>query len=499
MRTNVRNQGSFSSLRWVSVFLLLFAVILTTIQIAAFSRFRATFPNGMTIAGVPVSSLDRQQAAQRLLEAYNIPVELRYSDEVIHLDPAVVGFELDLESMLAAADLERTRTSFWNGFWAYLWGGVPDPSEIPLRATFSEVRLRTYLENEIGPRYNQPSSPPVPIVGTVNFQPGTLGTALDLERTILPVENALRSTNQRVVALPLERTLPSRPSFDNLDILLKQTIELSEVDGTIGFYMFNLQNGQEIHFALQNGEPVSVHPDVAFTTASIIKIPILISVYRRLDNTPDQEATNLIEKMIIESGNETADWLMQRVIDSYRGPLFISADMNKLGLENTFLAGHFYQGAPVLDLFQTPANQRTDINTTPDIYNQTTASDMGMLLEDLYQCAEFGGGALVAVFPNQITKEECQAMVTYLTKNKMPSLLEAGIPDGTQIAHKHGWVTNNGVINLIGDAGIVYTPGGDYILSVFLYHPDQLIWDSASSLVGQLSRAVYNFYNLPNP
>ncbi len=499
MRTNVRSQGSISGLRWVSVFLLLFAVILTTIQIASFSRLRATFPSRMAIAGVPVAGLDRQQAAQRLLEAYNIPVELRYNDEVIQLDPAVVGFELDLESMLAAADLERTRTSFWNGFWSYLWGGVPETSEIPLRATFSEARLRTYLDNEIGPRYDQPSSPPVPIAGTVNFQPGKLGTALDIERTILPIENALRSTNQRVVALPLERTLPSRPSFDNLDILLKQTIELSDVDGTVGFYMLNLQNGQEIHFALQNGEAVSVYPDVAFTTASIIKIPILVSVYRRLDNTQDQEAVNLIEKMIIESGNETADWLMQRVIDSYRGPLYVSSDMRKLGLENTFLAGHFYQGAPVLDLFQTPANQRTDITTTPDVYNQTTASDMGMLLEDLYQCAEFGGGALIAVFPNQITKEECQAMVTYLTKNKMPSLLEAGIPDGTQIAHKHGWVTNNGVINLIGDAGIVYTPGGDYILSVFLYHPNQLIWDSASSLVGQLSRAVYNFYNLPNP
>lgn len=105
----------------------------------------------------------------------------------------------------------------------------------------------------------------------------------------------------------------------------------------------------------------------------------------------------------------------------------------------------------------------------------------------------------MAVFPGKFTKDECQNMITYLTKNKMPSLLEAGIPDGTQIAHKHGWITNNGVINLIGDAGIIFTPGNDYVLTIFLYHPEQLIWDSASSLVGQLSRAVYNFYNLPTP
>ena len=90
-------------------------------------------------------------------------------------------------------------------------------------------------------------------------------------------------------------------------------------------------------------------------------------------------------------------------------------------------------------------------------------------------------------------------MVTYLTKNKMPSLLEAGLPEGTQIAHKHGWVTNNGTINLIGDAGIVYTPGGDYVISIFLYHPDQLLWEASSGLVRDISRAVYNFFNLPTP
>jgi hypothetical protein len=106
---------------------------------------------------------------------------------------------------------------------------------------------------------------------------------------------------------------------------------------------------------------------------------------------------------------------------------------------------------------------------------------------------------LIAVFPGDFTRNECQTMISYLTLNKIGSLLEEGLPDGTQLAHKHGWVTNNGVINLIGDAGIVFTPGSDYVLTIFLYHPVQLLWDSSSSLVGQLSRAVYNFYNLPNP
>jgi hypothetical protein len=188
---------------------------------------------------------------------------------------------------------------------------------------------------------------------------------------------------------------------------------------------------------------------------------------------------------------------MQRVIDSYRAPLIVSENMQAIGLENTFLAGHFYLGAPLLQRYETPANTRIDVDTFPDPYNQTTPSDIGMLLEDLHQCSEIGGGALIAVFPDDFSQAECQEMIGYLSRNYMPSLIEAGLTEDAFIAHKHGWVTNDGIINMLGDAGIIYTPGGDYVLSIFLYHPEQLIWDPVSNLVGQLSRAVYNFYNIP--
>jgi beta-lactamase class A len=73
------------------------------------------------------------------------------------------------------------------------------------------------------------------------------------------------------------------------------------------------------------------------------------------------------------------------VIDSNLAPLIVSEDMDRLGLDNTFWGGHFYVGAPLLrQNFETPANQRTDVNTGPDRYNQTTAADMGMLMEDIY-------------------------------------------------------------------------------------------------------------------
>jgi beta-lactamase class A len=493
----MRNRGPFSALRIISFGFLLVAVILTTIQLAQFSRIRANLPAGLSIAGIPVGGLTRQEAAQRLLEVYSTPVELDYNGSRFELNPAVVDFQLDVESMLAAADVARTQRLFWQDFWDFLWGRTSSPQPVPLSATFSEKRLRDYLA-DIAKRYDQPSEPPAPVPGSIDFSSGKPGVQLNTDGSVLLIENALQSLSQRQVDLPIERTQPSRPDFRNLEVLLKQTLDTSGFDGLAGVYILDLQTGQEIHFARRNGEDISVNPDIAFTASSIIKIPIMVSAFHRMGDNPDSETLKLMSDMIDKSGNEAADWLMERVIDQNLAPLTVSDDMKKLGLENTFLAGKFTFGSPLLQRFDTPANTRTDINTDPDPYSQTTPSDIGMLLEDIYQCAQTGGGALPAVFPGEITQTKCQTMNTYLINNRLPVLITAGLPEGTQVAHKHGWVSTNGIINTIGDAGIVYSLGGNYVVVIFLHNPDQLVWDPASELVAILSRAIYNYYNPPN-
>ena len=491
----MRKRGPFSFIRILSLLFLAGAVVLTVLQLISFSRVRSYLPAGLMIAGVPVGGLDRQAAAERLLEVYSVPVVIRYEDQPIHLNPAVVDYELDLESMLAVANLERTQKGFWLDFWDYLWGRATFATQIPLSASYSDARLRAYLE-DIAKRYDQPSEAPKPVPGTTRFDPGKPGIALDIDGAVPLIETALNALTGREVALPLQRADPARPAFQNLEVLLKQTLQVEEFDGLAGIYLLDLQTHQELHFAVRDGEDVTVEPDIAFTASSIIKIPIMVSAIRRMGDDPDDETLKLMQDMIELSGNEAADWLMDRVIDDQRGPLLVTEDMQALGLENTYMAGYFSLGSPLLAVIETPANQRTDVFTDPDPYSQTTPSDMGLLLEDIYQCAQTGGGALTAVFPGEISQADCQRMNTSLIANRLPVLLTAGLPEGTSIAHKHGWVTVNGVINTIGDAGIVYSPGGNYVIVVFLYHPTQLVWDPASLLIAELSNAVYNYYNM---
>jgi beta-lactamase class A len=122
-----------------------------------------------------------------------------------------------------------------------------------------------------------------------------------------------------------------------------------------------------------------------------------------------------------------------------------------------------------------------------------------MLLEDIYQCAQNGGGSFGAAYPNILTQKKCQDMVTFLGRNDIPVLIQAGVPAGTRVAHKHGWANEfDGLIHTMGDAGIVYTSGGNYVLVIFVHNPNQVVFDPANQMVAELSRAIYNFYNVPS-
>jgi len=475
------------------------AIVLTVVALIGYSRRRNNYPRGMTIAGVPVGGVDPQIASERVLQVYSTPIEVQYGQAIIHVEPSVVGFELDMDSMMAAADLARTGGSFWGGFWNYLWNRDPEPVEIPLIATVAEDRLRAYLQNEISARYDEPPMPAQPIPGSTSFAPGTPGKVLDIERSVRLIDDTLRSPNNRTVVLSYGQSAPTRPTIPNLEILLKQLITTSGFDGVIGVYMLDLQTGQEIHFALDGGQEIPVEPDVAFTASSTIKIPVMVSYFIKNGiGQLDEQTDALLLEMIQKSDNNATDAIMNR-IDPNTGPLIISDNMKAIGLDDTFLAGFFAPGSPLLKQFDTPANSRDDVFTDPDSYNQTTPIDMGMLLADIYQCATANGGALVAAFPDKINSEVCQRIINYLSADKIGVLIEAGVPEGTQIAHKHGWVTgSDGIIHNFSDASIVYTAGGNFVLAIYAYHPVQIVFDKANALFASLGDAVYNFYNLPN-
>ena len=484
-------------LRLASATLLIAAMGLALGQFFSFKDSQKYFPPGVTIAGVRVGGLDRKDAGDRIFEVFSQPVELRYQNSRIQVLPLALGFQMDIEAMLSEAEQQVSATSPGAAFWKHLWKQKGQDSEIsvPLNASIQSDLIHQFLVSEISPRYDQPPTEAVPIAGQSIFEKGQPGYSIDLAKSAQAIQAALESPTQRVAQLVINELPAGLPSMENLEISLKQQISLSSPNTLVEIYLKNLENHQSLHFAVQNSTDIS--PGIAFTAASTIKIPVMISVLRRTDSPTPERISAMLEEMIMFSENTETDRLMEQVIDPVYGPIYVTEDLETLGLRNTFLGGYFYLGAPLLRLYETPANQRQDINLIPDPYNQTTPNEMGTLLEAIYHCAADGTGLLTQTFPGQITRDECQYMIELLVGDRLPYLITAGLPEGTRIAHKHGWIEEaDGLLHTMSDAAIIYSPGEDYVLTIYMYHPEQLVFDNGNRLMAQLSTTIYNFFNV---
>jgi|GEM_PF-86677 len=471
---------------------LLFALIIAVVDYAGFQKPQAVYPEGVTVQGIPLGGLDRSQAEARLAEAFSVPVELRYHQARMQFSPTQLGFKPDYAATLSQIDENLPKKSWVK----HLWGKTEasEPLDAALIAEVDLNELQAFLTEVIPPRYDQPATATVPILYSTNYEPGQPGFALQsLLTTTEQIQAALLSPDQRVVTLDVRET-PALPlDRANLEVFLKQIIQLEKFNGLIEIYQRDLSNGEIMHIALRDNQNVT--PDVAYSAASTIKIPIMVSAMRRLEEPLPSQASNWMFQMITESLNPPADGLMKAYMDNDSGPLMVTSDLRELGYQNTFLAGYFEPGSPLLERISTPANQRRDIFLDPDFYNQTVPSEIGDLLWKIYRCANQNE----LLFDGQVTASECQQMLNYLLENRIHALIEAGLPPEGRAAHKHGWTNDlDGLIHTISDSSVVYTPGGDYVLVIFAYTQEQFLYDTANQLFAKLSQSIYNAYNPEN-
>lgn len=471
---------------------LLAAVVLTIISIVQFKSVAVVYPNGSQIGGIPVGGLSRKMAEERLRDAYSIPVELRYGDARLQFSPDVLGLTLNLKETLDNAD-EQNPGSTW---WAYLWGKLETPIAFTLPMQFGENQAMVHqvLEDTFPNRYDQLASATIPVVNSYHVLPGEPGLALaDYDETVAQIMNALKSPNQRVVELRVEESPALAMLWENLEIKLRQTIEQEGFNGLVEIYLEDLHDGRLIHFATRGGTNVPV--DVAYSGASTVKIPIMVSTMRRVSDPIPATASTWMKAMIQDSLNPPADGLMKNYMENNTGPLMVTDDMRELGYQNTFMAGFFEPGSPLLYKYETPANTRTDVYLNPDTYNQTVPTEIGDLLKRIYLCAKHDSPEY-NLFDGEVNQSECQIMIDNLLSNRMGALIEVGVAPEGRVAHKHGWTNEtDGLLHTISDVGIVFSPGGDYVLVIFIHSTGQLLFDEGNLLFARLSQSIYNAYN----
>lgn len=464
-----------------------------------FNRYCAAIPDGSTVNGFPIEGLSADQIAESLLSIYNAPVQLQYEENLIQVSAGQFGLNpINVEMIRSALRDSAAAQCSSDAFLSMLFGKTKSkPIQVEIPCSVDENAIRDWLTAEIGPRYDTLPIAAQPNTLGIGFYKAVDGKKMDIDEAAEKIAAAFCSTDQRIVKISVETVEAEAPHIENLKLQIRSVIDQYQDAGQLTeVVLIDPKTGNTFDLARRHRN--DLEPEISFTAASTIKVPVMISSFARMDSEPDPFTIRQLELMITESKNDQTDWMMETHVGGNLAPITVTDDMHTLGLENTFLSGYFYLGAPLLRDVETPANQRADIDLKPDRYNQTTAADMATLMEGLYHCEKDGSGLLTATFPDKITQQECRTMVELLKNNKLPLLISAGIPELVPIAHKHGWIEeSDGLLRTMSNIAIIYSPGGDYILSVFTWHPSNLIFDKGNRLFAMISTAVYNYFN-PN-
>jgi uncharacterized protein YraI len=254
---------------------------------------------------------------------------------------------------------------------------------------------------------------------------------------------------------------------------------------------------------LQTGEAITYSNDIAFSGTSITKIGILLAYFYTIDGQPNAPEAIDVANTMICSENVATNRMLSVV---GRGEDLLGAEettalMRQLGLQNSFITAPYdttnglATSTPVPRAINYPTTAADQVKANPNPTNQLTVDEMGYLLSTMYQCGYQESGPLIDDFDSRFTPQECRKMLHVMSNNTVDGLLKAGVPADVQVAHKHGWIDDTH-----GNAGVFFTPGGDYVLVMMLHKPGFLNFTTESlPTLAEVSRMVYNFYNPSQP
>ncbi|MEG0259996.1 MAG: serine hydrolase [Lysinibacillus sp.] len=291
---------------------------------------------------------------------------------------------------------------------------------------------------------------------------------------------------------------------------LQQLIEsyVKDIEADFGIYIKDLQTNEE----------VNIHGEKLFQTASVMKLPVLATLYEKVnqgeinlheriqlteqDYVPGsglfQEMAfglnptikDLATMMIIVSDNLATDKLLQII----GGVHPVQETMGKLGLQNIYINHSIWEliilsvgisNQPYSAELFAETNRRLkeqQIDWASVVFehnkksNDSSAKDMSRLLE-LFAKGEF------------VSKKCSSDIVDILFRQHYQQRIGGLLPRNTPVANKTGTL-----FSIFNDAGIVYLPEnkGQYVISVF--SKGHSLDYEGNKPIAEISKIAYEYF-----
>ncbi|QIN77846.1 hypothetical protein GBA65_04155 [Rubrobacter marinus] len=224
-----------------------------------------------------------------------------------------------------------------------------------------------------------------------------------------------------------------------------------------------------------------VRADEPFFGASVMKVPVMVAVYRRID----EGELALSDMFETEEGDWAAGagWLqweepgeVPHTVEDYLYMMMTQSDNVATNALIRKVGGLEYVNEVAKDLGAKNTVLRQKVTSERAIVtgldNQTTPRDMATML------AEVATG-------DAASEISCEDMLDLMYQNVTDRWLEAGLPDDVYAANKTGWL-----YKVYDDAGVVQEGEHPYVVAIFSKHgPDDV--EAGKELIKDVSESAW--------
>lgn len=332
------------------------------------------------------------------------------------------------------------------------------------------------------------------------FDPGEPGYTFNVTKATTLAELQVKAGMTEAIAF--EPDLVPPPPITPAVLIPPLETRLAEFPGVTSILVHNLETGEKIYES---------NADYILSGMSIVKIGIMVEVYRYLNGQVDEQThQELLDMLGSESCNPCANRLMAMVGggSASAGASAVTGTMRRLGLSNFRLCAPFRvvegwdeEGQIVwaVNAVESLAFTQAQIPRY-DSCVRATPREMANLVEMIYHCSQ-NTGLLRDVYPNIFTPQICEDMLDIMAANDLRNMLGSGIPDWVKLAHKHGfsgydvpWGDTR------GEVGVIFSPSTTWLISFYIWEDTPWInWGINQPLYRDVSNMLYNYFEAEQP